>query len=153
MLARIRFTKGLQASRQVHLKLLLGLRIGESMAGPGTQIRVAQSMQQMISAGQRTEHTELRGQNPLDIEVWGIADTASALTSLPGNDPGWKAEAISKGWTLLTEVQRSDNGVAPVTVNLISNPPPVRFVMVRMVTVNDNSTNANMTQLTFWAKE
>jgi hypothetical protein len=93
------------------------------------------------------------GQNPLDFEVWGIADTTGAITQLPGNDPGWKAEALSKGWTLLTEVQRSDDGVAPVTVNLISNPPPVRFVMVRMVTVNDNSTNANMTQLTFWSKQ
>ncbi|HWK03415.1 MAG TPA: DUF4998 domain-containing protein [Puia sp.] len=93
------------------------------------------------------------GQNPLDFEVWGIADTANAITQLPGNDPGWKNEALAKGWTLLTEVQRSDDGVAPLTVNLISNPPPVRYIMVRIIQVNDNSANANMTQLTFWDRE
>ena len=93
------------------------------------------------------------GQNILDFEVWGIADTTRAITQLPANDPGWKNEAITKGWTLLTEVQRTDNGVAPLTVNLISNPPPVRYIVVRIITVNDNSSNANLTQLTFWDQE
>src|SRR5437879_4801785 len=39
--------------------------------------------------------------NPDDFEVWGIADVTNAATTLQPNDPGWAAEAISKGWKLL----------------------------------------------------
>src|SRR3954463_5784812 len=39
------------------------------MTGSRTQVRIAQAMQQMIDTGQRTEHAEFRGENPLDIDA------------------------------------------------------------------------------------
>lgn len=91
--------------------------------------------------------------NPLDFEIWGIADTTGAITQLPGNDPGWKNEAISKGWTELTEVIRTDNGVAPYDATLIANPPPVRFIMVRVINTYTNDNYVNISQMTFWYKQ
>ncbi len=91
--------------------------------------------------------------NPVDFEVWGIADTTGAITNLPGNDPGWKNEAISKGWTLLREVIRPDDGIAPFTSDLNANPPPVRFVMVRVIKTADDPNAVNLSQITFWYKQ
>jgi hypothetical protein len=92
--------------------------------------------------------------NPDDFEVWGIADLTGAQTTLPGNDPGWTAESIAKGWTLLKEVLRTDDGQAPFKVDLMSNPPPVRYIRIRIkhVTSNDGS-YSNMSELTFWNKQ
>ena len=91
--------------------------------------------------------------NPNDFEVWGIADTTGAFPSLASNDPGWKAATIAKGWTLLTEATRNDDGSAPMRFNLISNLPPVRFIRVRFISTTDNSSYVNLTQLTFWNKQ
>lgn len=91
--------------------------------------------------------------NPTDFEIWGIADTTGAITTLPGNDPQWKNEAISKGWTLLKEVVRTDNGIAPFDAYLISNPPPVRFIMIRVLKTYDDPNYVNISQITFWYKE
>ncbi len=91
--------------------------------------------------------------NPTDFEVWGIADTTGAITQLPGNDPGWKNEALSKGWTLLTEVVRTDNGIAPFNQDLISSAPPVRFIMIRVLKTYDDPNYVNISQFTFWYKE
>lgn len=92
--------------------------------------------------------------NPDNFEVWGIADLTGAETTLPGNDPGWKAESIAKGWTLLKEVVRTDNGQAPLKVDLINNPPPVRYIRIRIkhVTTNDGS-YSNISELSFWNKQ
>src|SRR5258708_409622 len=87
--------------------------------------------------------------NPVDFEVWGIADTTGAISSLaPGNN-GWAADVKAKGWTLLNEVIRTDDGVAPFDADLISNPPPIRFIIIRILKT-DNSGYANMSQVTFW---
>ncbi|MBS1660301.1 MAG: hypothetical protein JST68_04540 [Bacteroidetes bacterium] len=91
--------------------------------------------------------------NPIDFEVWGIADTTGAATTLPATDPGWKNESISKGWTLLKEVIRSDDGIAPVNADLIASPPPVRFIRIRIIKTTDDPNYANLSQLTFWNKE
>jgi len=91
--------------------------------------------------------------NPIDFEVWGIADTTGAETALPGNDPGWKNEAISKGWTLLKEVIRNDDGQAPFNADLIPNPPPVRYIMIRVLKTTDDPAYVNLSQLTFWYKQ
>ncbi|MEO6231166.1 MAG: DUF4998 domain-containing protein [Ferruginibacter sp.] len=88
--------------------------------------------------------------NPNDFEVWGIADITGAATTLPGNDPGWKAESIAKGWTLLTEVKRTDDGIAQVTTNLINNPPPVRFIRIRVLHTIDNDNASHMSEVSFW---
>lgn len=92
--------------------------------------------------------------NPDNFEVWGIADITGAQTTLPGNDPGWKAESIAKGWTLLKEVTRTDNGQAPFKVDLMNNPPAVRYIRIRIkhVASNDGS-YSNMSELTFWNKQ
>ncbi len=91
--------------------------------------------------------------NPVDFEIWGIADTTGAVSQLAGNDPGWKSDVLSKGWTLLKEVVRTDDGSAPYDANLIANPPPVRFMMVRVLQTADQSTYVNLTQMTFWYKQ
>jgi len=91
--------------------------------------------------------------NPADFEVWGIADTTGAETTLAGNDPGWKNEAISKGWTLLKEVIRTDDGQAPFNADLIPNPPPIRYIMIRVLkTVDNDPSYFNISQITFWNK-
>lgn len=91
--------------------------------------------------------------NPVDFEIWGIADTTGAATTLPGNDPGWKNESILKGWTLLKEVVRSDDGVAPITFDLIDNPPPVRFIRFRSLKSAADPNTINLSQLTLWDKQ
>lgn len=90
--------------------------------------------------------------NPTDFEVWGIADTTGAISTLSGSDPGWMADVQAKGWALLKEVKRADDGVAPVSADFISNPPPVRFIMIRVKQTADNSNYVNLSQVTFWNK-
>lgn len=90
--------------------------------------------------------------NPLDFEVWGIADTTHAVSQLEGNDPNWKSDILAKGWTLLTEVVRGDDGSAPVTADFIDNPPPVRYIMVRVLTTAGGGSGTNLSQVTFWYK-
>jgi len=91
--------------------------------------------------------------NPTDFEVWGIADTTGAVSSLNGNDPGWKADVTAKGWTLLKEVQRNDDGSAPWDTDLGSNPPPVRFIIMRILATANNSGYVNISQVTLWDKK
>jgi hypothetical protein len=92
--------------------------------------------------------------NPLDFQVWGIADITNAATNLSSSDPGWEAEAKSKGWVLLKECLRTDDGQAPTKFDLIDNPPPVRYIRIRVMKVysGDNS-YSNMSELTFWNKQ
>lgn len=88
--------------------------------------------------------------NPAEFEVWGIADTTGAISSLLPGDGGWKADMTTKGWTLLGDIIRSDDGIAPYDALLAKNPPPVRFLIVRFVTDTDNSGYINLSQMTFW---
>lgn len=92
--------------------------------------------------------------NPDDFEIWGIADITGAETSLPTQNSGWKAEMESKGWTLLTEAFRGDDGSAAMKFDFISDPPPVRYIRIRIKHVTSGSNNtANMSELSFWNKE
>jgi hypothetical protein len=89
--------------------------------------------------------------NPDDFEVWGIADITNAATTLASNDAGWTAEAISKGWKLLKEVKRTDDGQAPFKTNLDSNLPPVRYIRIRIKHNSDGEGNyTNLTQITMF---
>jgi hypothetical protein len=102
-------------------------------------------------------HMEITGRdccnNPDKFEVWGIADLTGASTTLPGNDPGWKAEAISKGWTLLQEVTRADDGIAPFKFSLQDGIPAVRYIKVRVLHVTSGDGNySNISELTFWSR-
>lgn len=92
--------------------------------------------------------------NPDRFEVWGIDDLTGAETTLPGNDAGWKDEAIAKGWTLLKEVTRTDDGKAPYKVELNDNLPPVRYIRIRVLhVVTGDGSYSNLSEVTFWRKE
>jgi hypothetical protein len=91
--------------------------------------------------------------NPTDFEIWGIADITGATPSLAPNDPGWKADVQSKGWTLLKEVFRSDDGIAPLDVTFADNPPPVRYIIIRVIKTTDDPNYVNMSQITFWDRQ
>jgi len=88
--------------------------------------------------------------NPDKFEVWGINDLTGAATTLRADDAGWKAEALSKGWVLLKEATRTDNGQEAMRFDLISNPPPVRYIRVRVLHTVTGSAYSNMSELTFW---
>ncbi|MCW3108286.1 MAG: hypothetical protein JWQ09_2792 [Segetibacter sp.] len=92
--------------------------------------------------------------NPDQFEVWGIADINGAATTLKAYDAGWKAEAVAKGWTLLKDAIRTDNGINAMKYDLMDNPPPVRYIRIRIkhVTTGDNN-YSNMSEMTFWNKQ
>ena len=91
--------------------------------------------------------------NPSQFEIWGIEDITNAQTTLPGNNPGWKDDMLAKGWTLLADVARNDDGSAPYRFDLINNPPRIRYIRVRIKrTANDNTRNSNISEITLWNK-
>lgn len=92
--------------------------------------------------------------NPDHFEVWGIADLTNAVPEVNSNDAGWKTAMQSKGWTLLKEVTRNDNGNAAFKTNLIDNPPPVRYIRIRVLhDANGENSYVNISEITFWNKE
>ncbi|HEX6431882.1 MAG TPA: DUF4998 domain-containing protein [Niastella sp.] len=92
--------------------------------------------------------------NPVEYEVWGIADITNAATTVPGNDANWKNDALAKGWVLLQEVTRSDDGTGPYTINFSTNTPTIRYIRIRVkkVASNDNS-SSNLSELTLGYKK
>lgn len=93
--------------------------------------------------------------NPVQFEIWGIDDLQGAETTLAGNDPGLKDEAIAKGWTLLQEVLRTDDGSAPFITPLKDSLPPIRYIRIRVLQAansGENTTNTNMSEITFWRR-
>lgn len=92
--------------------------------------------------------------NPDQFEIWGIADITNAATTLPASNAGWKDEAIAKGWVLLKDVIRTDDGQAAMKFELMENPPPVRYIRIRIKhTANGNTKESNMSEITFWNKQ
>jgi len=92
--------------------------------------------------------------NPIEFEVWGINDLTGAATTLASNDPGWKAESLAKGWVLLKDAVRTDDGQAALKFDLISNPPPVRYIRIRVKKVaSGDSSYSNISELTFWNRQ
>lgn len=91
--------------------------------------------------------------NPVQFEIWGINDLTGAVTTLPGNDAGWSAEATAKGWKLLKSVTRPDNGVAPYKVAFDDGLPAVRYIRVRVIRVASNDGfYSNLSEISFWRK-
>lgn len=104
----------------------------------------------------RLSHIEETGRNcchnPDHFEVWG--NIQPAANPLPGNDPGWKDENIARGWTLLAEVTRTDDGSAPYKVALNSRPPAVQYIRLRILHVaNSDPKTSNMSEITFWSRD
>lgn len=92
--------------------------------------------------------------NPLSFEVWGIADTTGAIPSLRGTDPGWANQMRAKGWTLLKDVLRADNGNAPYRTDITGPLPGIRFIRLRIKQVaSGNNSNSNISEISFWNKE
>ncbi|OQP61947.1 hypothetical protein A3860_30095 [Niastella vici] len=87
--------------------------------------------------------------NPVDYEVWGIADITNAATTVPGNDPNWKTNALAKGWILLKDVSRSDDGTGPYTIDFGTNTPTIRYIRIRVKRVwSGDNYYSNMSELT-----
>jgi hypothetical protein len=91
--------------------------------------------------------------NPTKFEVWGIDDITNATTTLRADNAGWKDEAIAKGWTLLKEVTRADDGVNAVKFDLMENPPPVRYIRIRIINTATGSSYSNFSEVTLWNKQ
>lgn len=88
--------------------------------------------------------------NPTELEVWGIADTTGAATTLLPADAGWAAQSVAKGWTLLATVNRSDDGIAGVETDIVADPPPVRFIRIRVLKNAGNTNYSHMSEVSFF---
>jgi hypothetical protein len=66
--------------------------------------------------------------NPRVIQIWGIEDITGAEIALASSNSGWEAQAVTNGWTLLTEnsctAQNNDNLI-------ISNPRKIQYIIIR----------------------
>lgn len=92
--------------------------------------------------------------NPDRFEVWGTADLTNATTTLSASNNAWPAEAISKGWTLLKDVTRSDDGKNAITVELDNAGKPIRYIRIRIKHVTNGDGNySNMSEIRFWNKQ
>ena len=91
--------------------------------------------------------------NPDRFEVWGINDLTNATTTLRSDNAGWKEEALAKGWVLLKDASRTDEGKNAMKFDLISNPPPIRYIRIRVLHTTTGSGYSNMSELTFWNKQ
>jgi hypothetical protein len=107
--------------------------------------KVYNSLSQIEETGRNCCH------NPDDFEVWGIANITNAATTLQPNDPGWAAESIAKGWTLLKEVKRTDDGQAALKFVLDNMTTPVRYIRIRVKHNSDNEGSyTNMSEITMF---
>lgn len=107
----------------------------------------------MGKAYRRLRTIEITGRdcchNPVEFEIWGIEDITNAATTLPGNDPGWKDEAIAKGWILLQDVNLSNNGVGPYTLDLPAGLPKIRYIRMRVKRVaSGENAYSNLSEIT-----
>jgi len=92
--------------------------------------------------------------NPDRFQVWGIESLQGAATALPSQDPGWEAEAVTRGWKLLGEINRTDDGSAPYKAELNHRPTLVQYIRIRIMhTANNNTNTSNMSEITFWSRE
>ena len=107
----------------------------------------------MGKAYRRLQNIEITGRdcchNPTEFEIWGIADITNAATNLPGNDPGWKDEAIAKGWILLNDVTLDNNGVGPYTLDFPAGVPQIRYIRIRVKKVaSGENAYSNLSEVT-----
>jgi len=91
--------------------------------------------------------------NPLRFEVWGIDNMDNAAPNVDPSDPSWRQQTLDMGWTLLRDVIRTDDGKAAMRFDLMQDPPPVRFIRIRITEVHGGGNTSNMSELTFWNKQ
>jgi len=91
--------------------------------------------------------------NPTRFEIWGIDNLQGASTTLASNDSGWKQESQAKGWKLLKEVVRSDDGIQPFKVIFDEDLPPLRYIRIRVINVaSGDAYFSNISEISFWRK-
>lgn len=88
--------------------------------------------------------------NPVQFEIWGIADLTNASTTLPATDLGWKAESIAKGWVLLGTLIRTDDGIKPFNLSLVPNPKSVRYIRIRVLRSQNDGPGSHMSEVTLF---
>ena len=102
----------------------------------------------------RIEETGRDGNhNPLTFEVWGIADLNNANITVSGADPAWRGQMIAKGWTLLKDCIRTDDGKQAMQFDFVADPPPIRYIRIRVKTNATGQNYSNISELTFWNKQ
>jgi len=102
----------------------------------------------------RIEETGRDGNhNPLTFEVWGIADLNNADITVSGADPAWRGQMIAKGWTLLKDCTRTDDGKQAMKFDFVADPPPIRYIRIRVKTTATGENYSNISELTFWNKQ
>jgi hypothetical protein len=92
--------------------------------------------------------------NPDQYEVWGIDNIEGHDTNIKPNENGWKEDMIAKGWVLLKDVVRTDDGQAPYKFDLTTTDKSIRYIRIRVKhVVTGDSYYSNMSEITFWNKE
>ncbi|MGQ7871022.1 DUF4998 domain-containing protein [Sunxiuqinia sp. sy24] len=94
---------------------------------------------------------------PKNFDIWGTSDLTDAETDLSCDDPGWEAEAISKGWTKIAyhEGIVAPSGDATLELNFADftqNMQPMQYVRIRVNNVWDNSIFLNLGEITMWGE-
>ncbi len=128
--------------------------IFHSSGGPGIPGTITFDMHKVYNnIGKMQEIGRNCCHNPTDFEVWGIADTTGAITSITPDNSGWANDMSTKGWKMLKEVTRGDDGSAPLDISIDNDPFPVRFVVIRIKKVATNENYTNISQVTLWDKQ
>lgn len=92
--------------------------------------------------------------NPKKFEVWGIEDTSSSLVNMYPDETDWADSMRAKGWTLLTTVERDDDGQTGWEADIMSGPPPVRFICIRVLShIGSGDERTQLSELTFWCNQ
>ena len=90
--------------------------------------------------------------NPVRFEIWGVSVLdASTITMTPPNVAGWSQEMEGRGWSLLKDVTRSDDGKLPYRVKFDDNSIPVRYIRIRVIgTDSKDAAYSNISEVSFW---
>jgi hypothetical protein len=94
------------------------------------------------------------GHNVITFELWGI-NTANitGASTVVANDANWKSDMQAKGWVLLGDLARDDDGREAYKFNLLPNPPNVRYIRMRVKSVWSRENYSNIGEITFWNKQ
>ena len=92
--------------------------------------------------------------NPSHFQLWGRVDlSGDPNTTLSSGDPGWEAEAESKGWVLILDEFPGDswNGSASPWDAYIPDHTPVRYLRFRFISAfGSNPNETALAEFEFW---
>jgi len=92
--------------------------------------------------------------NPDQFEVWGRADLTNSTVTLPASNSGWPAEATAKGWILLKNFVRTDDGREAMSMTIDGAGKPIRYIRIRIKHVTTGDGNySNMSEIRLWNKQ